>query len=60
MESGGNSGAHGVYQVQCTWKFDALTNSRWWRIFIKVEFVRIVLNIIVQGRLQLDLILDCV
>ena len=33
-------------QVQCTWKFDALTNSRWWRIFVKVEFVRVVSNIV--------------
>ena len=35
-------------------------NPRWWRIFAKVEFVRVVSNIIVQGRLQLDLVLDCV
>ena len=34
---------------------DARTNSRWWRIFAKVEFVRIMSNIIVQVRLQLDL-----
>ena len=59
MESGSSSGAHGVSQVQCTWRFDARTNSRWWKIFVKVEFVRVVSNIIVQGRLQLDLILDC-
>jgi hypothetical protein len=26
-------------QVRSTWKFDAWTNSRWWRIFTKVEFV---------------------
>ena len=32
----------GQAQVQCTWKLDALTNSRWWRIFAKVEFVRVV------------------
>ena len=25
-------------------------NSRWWRIFAKVEFVRVVSNIIVQDR----------
>ena len=37
-----------------------MTNSRWWRIFAKVEFVRVVSNIIVQVRLQLDLVLDCV
>ena len=55
VESGSSSGAHGVSQVQCTWRFDAQTNSRWWRIFAKVEFVRIVSNIIVQVRLQLDL-----
>ena len=55
MESGSSSGVHGVSQVQCTWRFDARTNSRWWRIFAKVEFVRIVSNIIVQVRLQLDL-----
>ena len=36
----------GYAQVQCTWKFDALTNSRWWRIFAKVEFVRVVSNIV--------------
>ena len=60
MESGSSSGAHGVAQVQCTWKFDAWTNPGWWSIFAKVEFVRIVSNIIVQGRLQLDLVLDCV
>ena len=36
----------GYTQVQCTWKFDALTNSRWWRIFAKVEFVRVVSNIV--------------
>ena len=46
MESGGSSGAHGVSQVQCTWRFDARTNSRWWRIFAKVEFVRVVSNIV--------------
>ena len=50
----GSSGAQA--QVQCTWKFDALTNSRWWRIFAKVKFVSVVSNIIVQGRLQLDLV----
>ena len=55
MESGSSSGAHGVPEVQCTWRFDAWTNSRWWRIFVKVEFVRVVLNIIVQVMLQLDL-----
>ena len=55
MESGSSSGAHGVSQVQCTWRFDAWMNPRWWRIFAKVEFVRIVSNIIVQVRLQLDL-----
>ena len=60
MESESSSDAHGVSQVQCTWRFDARTNSRWWRIFVKVEFVRIMSNIIVQGRLQLDLVLDCV
>ena len=60
MESGSSSGAHGVSQVQCTWRFDAQTNSRWLRIFAKVEFVRVVSNIIVQGRLQLDLVLNCV
>lgn len=36
----------GQAQVQCTWKFDAWTNSRWWRIFAKVEFVRVVSNIV--------------
>ena len=55
MESGSSSGAHDVSQVKCTWRFDARTNSRWWRIFAKVEFVRVVSNIIVQVRLQLDL-----
>ena len=60
MESGSSSGAHGVSQVQCTWRFDARTNSRWWRIFAKVEFVRVVSNIIVQVRLQLDLESYCV
>ena len=48
MESGSSSGAHGVSQVQCTWRFDARMNPRWWRIFAKVEFVRVVSNIIVQ------------
>ena len=46
MESGSSSGAHGISQVQCTWRFDAQTNSRWWRIFAKVEFVRVVSNIV--------------
>ena len=55
MESGSSNDAHGVSQIQCTWRFDAPTNSRWWRIFAKVEFVRVVSNII-QGRLQLDLV----
>ena len=55
MEVGSSSGAHGVSQVQCTWRFDEQTNLRWWRIFTKVEFVRVVSNIIVQVRLQLDL-----
>lgn len=55
MESGSSSGAHGVSQVQCTWRFDGRTNSRWWRIFAKVEFLRVVSNIIIQVRLQLDL-----
>ena len=50
MESGSSSGAHGVSQVQCTWRFDAWMNLRWCRIFIKVEFVRIMSNIIVQIR----------
>ena len=36
----------GQAQVQCTWKFDALTNSRLWRIFVKVEFVGVVSNIV--------------
>ena len=54
MESGSSSGAHGLFPVQCTWRFDAWMNPRWWRIFAKVEFVRVVSNIIVQVRLQLD------
>ena len=36
-------------------EFDALTNSGWWRIFAKVEFVGVVSNIVYKGRLQLDL-----
>ena len=55
MESGSSSGAHDVSQVQCTWRFDSRMNPRWWRIFVKVEFVRVVSDIIVQVRLQLDL-----
>ena len=35
----------GDNQVWSTWKFDALTNSRWQRIFAKVEFVEFVSNI---------------
>ena len=46
MESGSSSGAHDVSQVQCTWRFDAWMNPRWWRIFAKVEFVRVVSNIV--------------
>ena len=48
--------SHGVYgvaavlmreaQVQCTWKFNAWTNPRWWSIFAKVEFVGVVSNIV--------------
>ena len=48
MESGSSSGAHGVSQVQCTWMFDAWMNPRWWRIFAKVEFVRVVSNIVYE------------
>ena len=33
-------------QVRSTWRFDALTNSRWWTIFAKVEFVVFVSNIV--------------
>ena len=33
-------------QVRSTWRFDALTNSRWWTIFAKVEFVMFVSNIV--------------
>ena len=51
MKFGRRSSDHGVSQVQCTWRFDAWMKPRWWRIFAKVEFVRIVSNIIVQGRL---------
>ena len=36
----------GYPQVQCTWKFDAWTNPRWWSIFAKVEFVGVVSNIV--------------
>ena len=43
---GSSNSAHGISQVQCTWRFDARTNSRWWRIFAKVEFVRVVSNIV--------------
>ena len=60
MESVSSRDAHGISQVQCTWRFYARTNSRWWRIFAKMEFVRVVLNIIVQVRLQLDLESYCV
>ncbi|VAH88888.1 unnamed protein product [Triticum turgidum subsp. durum] len=49
MESGSSSGAHGVSQVQCTSRFDV-----WWRTFAKVEFVRVVSNIIVQANLWND------
>ena len=35
-------------QVRSTWRFDALTNSRWWRIFAKVEFVVFVSNIMYE------------
>ena len=54
MESESSSGAHGDNQVRSTWKFDAWTNSRWLRIFAKVEFVVFVSNIIVRVRLRLD------
>ena len=46
MESESSSGAHGDNQVRSTWRFDALTNSRCWRIFVKVEFVVFVSNIV--------------
>ena len=46
MESGSSSSAHGVSQVQCTWRFEAQMNPRWWRIFAKVEFVGVVSNIV--------------
>ena len=49
---GSSSRAHGDNQVRSTWRFDAWTNSRWWIIFAKVEFVS---NIIVRVRLRLDL-----
>ena len=52
---GSSSGAHGDNQVRSTWRFDAWTNSRWWIIFAKVEFVEFVSNIIVRVRLRLDL-----
>ena len=55
MESGSSSGAHGDNQVRSTWRFGALTNSRWWRIFAKVKFVEFVSNIIVRVGLRLDL-----
>jgi hypothetical protein len=42
-------------QVWCTWRFDAWTNSRWRRIFAKVEFVAYVSNISVRVGLRLDL-----
>jgi hypothetical protein len=45
MESGSSSGDHGDNQVRSTWRFDAWTNSRWRRIFAKVEFVEFVSNI---------------
>ena len=35
-------------QVRSTWRFDALTNSRWWTIFAKVEFVVFVSNIMYE------------
>ena len=34
-------------QVRSTWRFDAWTNSRWWRIFVKVESV-VVSNIMYE------------
>ena len=43
---GSSSGAHGDNQVWSTWRFDAWTNSRWWIIFVKVEFVMFVSNIV--------------
>ena len=35
-------------QVRSTWKLGAWTNSRWWRIFAKVEFVEFVSNIVYE------------
>ena len=35
-------------QVRSIWKFDAWTNSRWWTIFAKVEFVEFVSNIVYE------------
>ena len=35
-------------QVRSTWRFDAWTNSRWRRIFAKVEFVVFVSNILYE------------
>ena len=52
---GSSSGAHGDNQVRSTWRFDAWTNSRWWIIFAKVEFVEFVSNIICTVGLRLDL-----
>ena len=42
-------------QVRSTWRFDALTNSRWWTIFAKVEFVVFCVKYCVRVGLVLDL-----
>ena len=45
-------------QVRSTWRFDALTNSRWRRIFAKVEFAMFVSNIMYE--LGYDRIWSCI
>ena len=42
-------------QVRSTLRFDALTNSRWWTIFAKVEFVVFWVKYYVRVGLGLDL-----
>ena len=41
-------------QVRSTWRFDALTNSRWRTIFAKVEFVVFCVKYCVRVGLRLD------
>ena len=48
MESGSSKNARGIISSPI-YRSDAWMIPRWWRIFCKVKFVRIVSNIFVQA-----------